>query len=141
MVVNIKKLHEDAIVPVYAKEGDAGLDLVATSIISDTTYQVTYGTGLAVEIPRGYMGLIFPRSSVRNYQLTLSNSVGVIDSGYRGEIQVTFNKTFGMESIKYSVGERVAQIVVVAYSPIAFVEAKELGNTTRGTGGFGSTGL
>ena len=141
MFVNIKKLHEDAIVPVYAKEGDAGLDLVATSIISDTTYQVTYGTGLAVEIPKGYMGLIFPRSSVRNYQLTLSNSVGVIDSGYRGEIQVTFNKTFGMDSIKYSVGERVAQIVVVGYLPIAFVEAKELGNTTRGTGGFGSTGL
>jgi dUTP pyrophosphatase len=141
MFVNIKKLHEDAIVPVYAKEGDAGLDLVATSIISDTTYQVTYGTGLAVEIPKGYMGLIFPRSSVRNYQLTLSNSVGVIDSGYRGEIQVTFNKTFGMDSIKYSVGERVAQIVVVGYLPITFVEAKELGNTTRGTGGFGSTGL
>jgi dUTP pyrophosphatase len=92
MNVNIKRLNEDAVVPSYSKDGDAGLDLVATSV----TYNVIngtldYGTGLAVEIPKGYVGLIFPRSSIRNKSLILSNHVGVIDSGYRGEITLSFS--------------------------------------------------
>ena len=92
MKVRIKKLSENSVIPTYAKSGDAGMDLVATSIISETDTQITYGVGLALEIPNGFVGLIFPRSSVRKTRLMLSNCVGVVDSGYRGELQATFNK-------------------------------------------------
>ena len=138
--VKIKKLHNDAVIPTYSKNGDAGMDLTITNIISNTTFDVTYGFGIAMEIPSGYVGLIFPRSSVRNTDLHLSNCVGVIDSGYRGEIQGTFKKTQGLESIKYNVGDRGAQIMVIPYPKIKFVEVNELSSTDRGDGGFGSTG-
>jgi dUTP pyrophosphatase len=120
--------------------GDAGMDLVATKIISNGTFDVTYGTGLAMEIPEGFVGLIFPRSSIRNTELTLSNSVGVIDSGYRGEIQATFKKTNGLDSIAYRVGDRICQIMIIPHPTIEFEEVNELNNTERGEGGFGSTG-
>ena len=141
--VNIKKMHQDAVTPSYAKDGDAGMDLVATSIISETTTDVTYGLGIALEIPYGYVGLIFPRSSIRKYDLSLTNCVGVIDSGYRGELQATFKKNNwlkGNESEKYQVGDRVAQIIILPYPQILFVESEELSETERGSGGFGSTG-
>ena len=82
MKIKIKKLHENAIIPKYAKPGDAGLDLVATTYKCDesTGFSHEYGTGLAIEIPTGYVGLIFPRSSIYKYDLLLSNHVGVIDS-------------------------------------------------------------
>ena len=140
MKVGIKKLHPDAIIPKYAKSGDAGLDLTATEIIKEEAFQVTYGTGLAVEIPLGYVGLLFPRSSVRNYQLALSNCVGVVDSGYRGEIQFTFNKTGGVPSKKYEVGERVGQMIILPYPEIELVELDNLSSSERGEGGFGSSG-
>jgi dUTP pyrophosphatase len=140
MKVGIKKLHPDAIIPKYAKSGDAGLDLTATEIIKEEAFQVTYGTGLAVEIPLGYVGLLFPRSSVRNYQLALSNCVGVVDSGYRGEIQFTFNKTGGVPSKKYEVGERVGQMIIMPYPEIELVELDNLSSSERGEGGFGSSG-
>jgi dUTP pyrophosphatase len=138
--VRIKKLHNDAIIPTYSKIGDAGMDLTITEILSNTTFDVTYGFGIAMEIPMGYVGLVFPRSSVRNMDLNLSNCVGVIDSGYRGEIQATFKKTQGLDSIKYKVGERGAQIIIMPYPKINFVESNELTSTDRGDGGFGSTG-
>jgi dUTP pyrophosphatase len=137
MEVKIKKLHDLAIVPLYAKDGDAGMDLFITEIKSENRLDITYGFGVAVEIPVGYVGLIFPRSSIRKTDLILSNSVGVIDSGYRGEIQATFRKT-GVDS--YSVGDRGAQIIILPYPQIEFKEVKELSNTERGEGGFGSTG-
>ena len=140
MKVGIKKLHPDAIIPKYAKSGDAGLDLTATEIIKEEAFQVTYGIGLAVEIPLGYVGLLFPRSSVRNYQLALSNCVGVVDSGYRGEIQFTFNKTGGVPSKKYEVGERVGQMIIMPYPEIELVELDNLSSSERGEGGFGSSG-
>lgn len=140
MKVGIKKLHPDAIIPKYAKSGDAGLDITATEIINDEGFQVTYGTGLAIEIPLGYVGLLFPRSSIRNYQIDLSNCVGVIDSGYRGEIQFTFNKTGGVPSKKYDVGERIGQIIILPYPEIEFVELDNLSSSERGEGGFGSSG-
>lgn len=138
--VNIKKLHPDAVIPTYAKPGDAGMDLVATEIISNTTFDITYGIGLAMEIPKGFVGLIFPRSSIRKYELALSNSVGVIDSGYRGELQATFKKTDGLDSFSYKVGDRIAQIIIIPYPEIVFIESEELSETERGSGGFGSTG-
>jgi dUTP pyrophosphatase len=142
MKVRIKKLNENAVIPSYAKSGDAGMDLVATSIISETDTQITYGIGLALEIPNGFVGLIFPRSSVRKTRLMLSNCVGVVDSGYRGELQATFNKV-NQNSIAendYKVGDRIAQIMIIPHPPIEFDEVNDLSETERGEGGFGSTG-
>ena len=142
MKVRIKKLNENAVIPSYAKSGDAGMDLVATSIISETDTQITFGIGLALEIPFGFVGLIFPRSSVRKTRLMLSNCVGVVDSGYRGELQATFNKV-NQNSIAehdYKVGDRIAQIMIIPHPEIEFEEADELSDTERGEGGFGSTG-
>ena len=141
MQVKIKRLKPNAVIPTYAKDGDAGMDVIATSVISDTPEQITYGLGIALEIPKGFVGLVFPRSSIRKYDLTLSNSVGVIDSGYRGELQATFKKTQGLDSIKYKVGERGAQIIILPYPTIYMTEVPELSDTERGSGGFGSTGL
>jgi len=140
MKVKIKKLHSDAVIPTYAKSGDAGMDLVATKIISNTTFDITYGTDIALEIPEGFVGLAFPRSSIRKYELILSNSVGVIDSGYRGEIQATFKKENGLDSLAYKVGDRICQITIIPHPTIEFEEVNELNNTERGEGGFGSTG-
>ena len=141
MFVNIKKLSENAVIPTYAKEGDAGMDLVATSIKFDGT-QITYGTGLAIEIPEGFVGLVFPRSSIRKTDLSLSNSVGVIDSGYRGEIQATFNqKSLSKDGqILYGVGDRICQLMIIPHPHVDFIEVQELNNTERGESGFGSTG-
>ncbi len=153
MEVKIKKLNPNAVIPSYAKIGDAGMDLVATEILKDTPEQITYGIGIALEIPEGFVGLVFPRSSIRKTGLQLSNSVGVIDSGYRGEIQATFNKVFGGDRFYdetklteitsndfYKVGDRIAQIMIIPYPSIQFVEADELSDSERGDGGFGSTG-
>ena len=140
MIVKIKKLHQDAVIPKYAKDGDAGMDLVITSIMDSTPDDVTYGFGISLEIPAGFMGLVFPRSSVRKQSLILSNSVGVIDSGYRGEIQATFKKTDGNYSKKYDIGDRGAQIIIMPVPTVEFVETGELSSTDRGAGGFGSTG-
>ena len=139
MQVKFKKLHNNAVIPSYATAGDAGLDMVAVDLM-DSIEQVVYMTGIAVEIPEGHVGLLFPRSSIRKYQLSLSNSVGVIDSGYRGEIQFTFNKTSGPASQKYKIGERIGQLVIIPYPIIEAVEVDELSDSERGEGGFGSTG-
>jgi len=154
MKVKIKKISPLAQIPTYAKGGDAGMDLVATSIISDTPTQITYGLGIALEIPNGFVGLVFPRSSIRKTGLQLSNSVGVIDSGYRGELQATFNKVFGGDGMYdemkvkemqptefYKVGDRVVQIMIIPYPSIEFEETDKLSDTERGDGGFGSTGF
>jgi dUTP pyrophosphatase len=138
--VKVKKLDPNAVVPSYSKVGDAGMDLTITNIKENTSFSITYGFGIAMEIPKGYVGLVFPRSSVRNQDLILSNCVGVIDSGYRGELQATFKKTQGLDSISYNVGERGAQIIILPYPQINMVESNELSETDRGDGGFGSTG-
>jgi dUTP pyrophosphatase len=143
MKVKIKKVHPNAVIPSYAKSGDAGMDLVATTIIGETLGSITYGLGISLEIPQGFVGLVFPRSSIRKTNLQLSNSVGVIDSGYRGELQATFNKVQGIDNVErenYKVGDRVCQIIIIPFPPIEFNEVNELSNTERGEGGFGSTG-
>jgi dUTP pyrophosphatase len=140
MKVKIEKLNPKAVIPTYAKDGDAGMDLTATKIISNTTFDITYGIDLAMEIPKGFVGLVFPRSSIRKYELALTNSVGVIDSGYRGEIQATFKKTNGLDSLSYKVGDRIAQIMIIPHPSIEFEVVDELSDTERGDGGFGSTG-
>jgi dUTP pyrophosphatase len=140
MKILFKKLVPEAVKPKFGKPGDAGADLVATSLEERGDQQVVYGTGLAVEIPEGMVGLVFPRSSVRNYDLFMSNSVGVIDSGYRGEIMVTFNLKNPWHQI-YDIGDRIAQLVIVPVPLITYAETAELSETNRGTGGHGSTGV
>lgn len=137
--VKVKKLNENAVIPSYSKLGDAGMDLTITSVVNESDIDITYGFGIAMEIPEGYVGLVFPRSSVRKYRLLLSNSVGVIDSGYRGELQATFKKT-NTDAIVYEIGDRGAQIVIIPYPQIEFIETDELSDSERGSGGFGHTG-
>lgn len=140
-IIKTKKLHENAIIPTYAKDGDAGLDLTATSIEENTLF-VEYGTSLAVEIPEGYVGFIFPRSSISKYHLSLANAVGVIDSGYRGEIKVRFKKTLDMPHANvYNVGDKVCQLIVMPYPRVTLEEVDELSDTERGVTGFGSSGV
>ena len=102
MEIKIKKLSKDAVIPKYAKEGDAGMDLVATSKEYDGDGNTVYGTGLAFEIPKEYVGLLFPRSSNAKTDLRLTNSVGVLDSGYRGEVMFKFRND------NYSKGGKLA---------------------------------
>lgn len=139
--VKIKKLFENAVIPTYSNVGDAGLDLTVSRIIENTSFTVTYGFGIAIEIPKGHVGLLFSRSSVRKFDIILSNCVGVIDSVYRGEIQSTFKKLNGLDSYNYKVGERAAQLIILPYPTIRFVETDDLTNTARGENGYGSTGL
>lgn len=136
MQVKIKRLNDKAILPTKAHATDAGYDLYASSCHYEDG-MLHYGTGVAVEIPEGYVGLVFPRSSIANTHLTLSNSVGVIDSGYRGEVKAKFRKggTRG-----YHVGERIAQLIILPYPEVTFEEVNELSDSDRGIGGYGSTG-
>lgn len=141
MIVNVKRLNKDAIVPQYAKADDAGLDLIATSRRwSDEMQCWIYRTGLAIEIPKGYVGLLFPRSSVRKYGLILTNHVGVVDSGYRGEIMLTFRPAMAGGAHIYDVGDRIGQLIIMPYPSITLNEVEELSSSERGEGGHGSTG-
>lgn len=137
--LKIKRLVPEAKLPKYGTSGAAGMDLTATSFtLGEGT--VTYGTGLAVEIPEGYVGLLFPRSSIKNVPLSLSNSVGVIDSDYRGEIKVTFRVIPESPGELYTPGDRVCQLVLLKNPYVTVEEIDELSDTDRGEGGFGSTG-
>tara|TARA_R110000824_G_scaffold88189_8_gene216936 strand:+ start:6078 stop:6506 length:429 start_codon:yes stop_codon:yes gene_type:complete len=141
MRVKVKRLHESAVIPSYAKHGDAAMDLYATNVDYDKYGNLVCHTGLAMEIPEGHVGLLFPRSSISKTPLTLRNSVGVVDSGYRGEVMLKFDRedVDGASNV-YSVGDRVGQIMIMPYPQVQFEEAEELSNTERGQGGFGSTG-
>jgi dUTP pyrophosphatase len=142
MKVKIKKLVENAVAPIYATEGAAGMDLTATSKRYDDENNVVYGVGLAFEIPKGYVGLLFPRSSNAKKDLLLSNSVGCLDSDYRGEVSFKFKriKKWFKKEKEYEVGDRIGQIVIVKIPTIEFVESEKLSETERGKGGYGSTG-
>lgn len=165
MIVKIKKLNDNAKIPQYAHPGvDMGMDVVATSIeYKEDIDCYVYHTGLAFEVPEGYGMLIFPRSSNRKTDAYLSNSVGVLDSSYRGELLVCFKNRDSFSQYErinlltskllhvaediqpedlapYKVGDRIAQIIIFPYPQIEFEEVNELSNTDRGDGGFGSTG-
>lgn len=145
--VKIKKLSDNAVIPSYAHDTDAGLDLTATSKEYDEHGNVVYGTGLAFAIPDGYVGLIYPRSSNAKKDLLLSNSVGVIDSGYRGEVIFKFKCALNDERDipefgyrEYDIGDRIGQLIIMPYPKVQFDVVDDLDKTERGTGGFGSTG-
>lgn len=165
MKIKIKKLHKDAVIPAYATDGAAGMDIVATNKNIDKKGNIVYGTGLAFEIPKGYVGLLFPRSSNTKKDLVLLNSVGVLDSDYRGEVTFKYRNTINTISLlkywwqknilrkkeldlkvysftrdAYEVGDKIGQIIIVKHPYIEFEESETLSETARGTGGYGSTG-
>lgn len=158
MEVKFTKLVENAVTPVYAKSGDAGMDFVAISVEYDKM-TITYRTGIAIEIPYGYVGLLFPRSSITKCDpgVMLKNSVGVIDSGYRGEIvfkmeypagfsrseaeRIGFDKYITAYEINIpKMGDRVGQLIIMPYPIIKLIEVDKLNDSERGSDGFGSTG-
>lgn len=142
--VKVKKLNEKAVLPEYQSNGAAGLDLVATSVKTDLNkmgMMEIIGTGLAFEIPEGHVGLIFPRSSVSTKTtLSLANSVGVIDSDYRGEVTFKFRHTNPFFRSTYKIGDRVGQIIIMPIPSVKLVESQILNDTDRGENGYGSTG-
>jgi dUTP pyrophosphatase len=165
MKVKIKKVRESAFLPTKAHDTDAGYDLYADTKCHDDDGNVVYGTGVAVEIPKGYVGLVFPRSSIAKQDILLSNSVGVIDSGYRGEIMAKFKPTHiaanpiklwwqahvlnkktldlvqsSIHRNEYEIGDRIAQLIIMPYPEVEFEEVNELSNSDRGVGGYGSSG-
>jgi dUTP pyrophosphatase len=143
--VNVKKLHPEAVIPRYAKPGDAGMDLYAVDVkehldsFRDEVTKVIVDSGLAFEIPEGYVGLVFPRSSIQTTGFRLSNCVGVIDSGYRGSVKAVFDLVDPTLTY-YQKGDRFAQIIIIPYPQVALIEKETLSETERGEGGFGSTG-
>jgi dUTP pyrophosphatase len=144
MVVKFKKLSPNAVTPSYAKTGDAGMDITAIAHkINTSDNYIEYYSGLAVEIPAGYVGLLFPRSSVSKTDLNLANCVGVVDSGYRGEL--TFRYKFAKDAFfaslkRYQDGDRVGQLVIMPYPQIELLEVEDLSESDRGDGSYGSTG-
>ena len=143
MIVKIKKLNEKAIIPTYGTEYSAGADLYALldSSVEIAPHETTFiHTGLSVEIPEGYCGLIFARSSMGAKRgLAPANKVGVIDADYRGEIMVALHN-HSENTATVDPGERIAQLAIVPFLKAEFEESDELSDTTRGAGGFGSTG-
>lgn len=135
MIIDIKKMHPDAKLPFYAKPGDAGMDVCAVTKEVGEKF-IEYGTGLAFEVPKDHVMLIYPRSSLSKKDLILANHVGVLDSGYRGELKLRFKKT---GNDVYEIGDAIGQIMVVPYPKIEFNEVSELSGSERGKGGFGST--
>jgi dUTP pyrophosphatase len=166
MKLKIKRLNKKAVLPSYAHQGDAGLDLTATSRVFDEFGNVSYGTGLAISVPEGHVGLLFSRSSNCKKDLLLNNAVGVLDSSYTGEVffkykpsAVFSDKTgkLGSDSLFaetielpikenwmtpqiYEIGDRIGQLIIIPYPTMEIEEVEELSTTERGTDGFGSTG-
>lgn len=156
--VQIKKLTDDAVIPFYSREGDVGLDLIATSR-SFEDGAVVYGTGLAIEIPEGYYADLRARSSIAKYDLALANGVGTIDANYRGELILKFKPTQRIEEHHcrdvliydadsaevetniYKVGDKIAQLVIQPYPHVTFTLVDELAPSVRGESGFGSSGV
>ena len=145
MDVKFKKLHDDAKIPSYAHDTDAGLDLTAVSFTQEfdksNKLVLVYHTGLAVEIPEGYVGLIFMRSSISDKSISLTNAVAVIDSGYRGELLLKYKITTDSLPTIYQPGEKTGQLIIIPYPKINPIEVEELSSSDRNEGGFGSTDI
>lgn len=136
--LKVKKLVSGAKTPSYSHEGDACMDVYGVSKEEKEKY-IEYGTGLTFEFPKDYAMLIFPRSSVTKKDLILKNSVGVLDSGYRGELKLRFYKT-SQKGEDYEIGERIGQIMLIPLPEVEIEEVENLENSSRAEGGFGSTG-
>ena len=143
MEIRIKKLNENAILPTYGSAYAAGADLYArpeTDVTIQPGQTVLIHTGVALELPIGYAGLIYARSGLASKKgLAPANKVGVVDCDYRGEVMVALHN-HGTQAQTVSGAERIAQLVITPYITASFIEADELSDTVRGEGGFGSTG-
>lgn len=141
MKVKFKKVNPDVKHgPVKMHTDDAGFDLWCYSVEEDPARGIiSYGTGICVEIPQGYVGLLLPRSSVYKVQLQQANGVGIIDSGYRGELVFKY-RILKQHSSRYEIGERIGQLVILPIPQVEMEEASELDDSIRGKSGFGSTG-
>jgi dUTP diphosphatase len=143
MELKIKRLNDKAIMPIRAHKNDAGLDLTAVDITLEPNDAgqtvVVYHSGLAIEIPEGYVGYIFPRSSIAKKSMFMTNCVGVIDSGYRGEVIAKMHITTNGAPALYQVGERFAQLIIMPVPEVTVTEVTELSETERGEGGYGSS--
>lgn len=140
MSIKVKKLHPEASLPTKAHEGDAGWDIKAISMQVHPGY-IEYGTGLAIVVPKGTVGLLFPRSSISKKALTLANSVGVLDPIFLGEVTFRFRyENFFQEDHVYKIGDKIGQLVVTSLPDYALEEVQVLENTDRGTGAYGSSG-
>ena len=141
--VNIKKLKEEAVIPTYGSEYAAGADLYAClpeALTINPGETVFVGTGISLELPEGYAGLIYARSGLSCKRgLAPANKVGVVDADYRGEVTVALHN-HGKEPQTIDANERIAQLVITPFLAASFNEVDELSDTVRGTGGFGSTG-
>lgn len=143
--IKFKKLDEKAIIPSYSKDGDNGLDLTAISIAVRGDY-IEYDTGISFEGIEGFVGLVYPRSSISNYNLIMCNSVGIIDQSYTGTIKVRMKKVIGDLFTRlnsenyYKPGDRVAQLIIQPCPKIIPIEVDEIKETNRGNQGFGSSG-
>ena len=141
MEIKFKKLSPYAVIPKHAYNGDAGLDLVAVDngVYNVTHDYVEYDTAIAVEIPPGYFGALVPRSSISNTPFMLCNSLGIVDSNFRGAIKCRFRRLNNEEFKEYKFGDCIAQLIILPYEQIICKETSELSDSERGTGGFGST--
>ncbi len=141
--IRFRRLNDLAQVPRYARQGDAACDLVAGADAQIPPLgRAGIATGIAVEIPVGFAGFVLPRSGLAlRHGITLANAPGLIDSGYRGEIIVALHNSDPSEPFFVTVGDRIAQLVILAVPHVVYVEATSLGETERGEGGFGSTGV
>ena len=141
--LRVTRLRDEAVLPSRARSGDAGLDLTACEGATIAAGErAAVGTGLAVEIPEGHAGLVVPRSGLAlRHGLSLVNTPGVIDAGYRGEVRVVLLNTDREHAITVEPGMRIAQLIVVPAVAVDVVEVGELTATERGTGGFGSSGV
>jgi dUTP pyrophosphatase len=142
MKLPIAKLSDSALLPTRAHEGDAGLDLYACEAAHiGPGERWSVGTGIAVEIAAGHAGLVLPRSGLaREHGITLVNSPGLIDCGYRGEVRVLLLNTDPAETFRVAAGDRIAQLLITPIGLVEPVEAAELAESARGGGGFGSSG-
>lgn len=143
MTIKYKKLSETAVAPVKAHDTDAGWDLTVSRITSEINecgqLILVYHTDLAIEIPDGYFGALVQRSSVSRKSISLCNCIGVIDSGYRGEVTAKFRSTTDVVPAMYNLGEKFAQLLILPVPDVQFEEADQLSETDRGEGGYGST--
>jgi dUTP pyrophosphatase len=140
--LKVSRLEDGATLPSRAHEGDAGLDLHACEPAHlGPGERWSVGTGIAVEIPEGHAGLVLPRSGLaREHGIALVNSPGLIDAGYRGEVRVLLLNTDPAETFRIETGDRIAQLVIAPVAGAQPVEVEELTETSRGDGGFGSSG-
>ena len=142
MVDSVEVLISAETLPTYAHPGDAGADLISTeALVLEPGQRATVGTGVSIALPDGYVAFVVPRSGLAmKHGITVVNSPGTVDAGYRGEIRVTLLNTDSSEPYAVAIGDRVAQLIVMPVARARFIAVESLPGSHRGSGGFGSTG-